>query len=82
MKSRITPLIESRLGNSQLGFRKGRGASDGIFQLRIKAERLIEKKRNDLYTTLTLKRPFDKIKSRLLLVSCWQIEMFPTKRLD
>ena len=38
IKSRITPLIESRLRNSQLGFRKSRGTRDGICQLRVMAE--------------------------------------------
>ena len=43
IKSRITPLIGNRLGDSQLGFRKGRGTRDGICQLRFMSERLIEK---------------------------------------
>ena len=40
IKSESTPLIESRLGDSQLGFRKGRGTRNGIYQLSIMAERL------------------------------------------
>jgi len=38
-------LIESRLVDSQIGFSKGRGSRDGICQLRIMAERFIEKKK-------------------------------------
>ena len=67
MKSRITPLIESRLGNSQLGFRKGRGTRDGICQLRIMAERLIEKKRKRFVYYIAYKKTLQQNKKQIAL---------------
>lgn len=40
IKRRITPIIESQLGESQMGFRKGKGTKDAIFQLRLINERI------------------------------------------
>ena len=62
IKSRITPLIENRLGDSQLGFRKGRGTRDGICQLRLMSERLIEKNKKLFVCYIDYKKAFDKIK--------------------
>src|SRR5437867_4289177 len=42
IKRRITPIIERRLGDSQMGFRKGKGTRDAIFQLRMISERIID----------------------------------------
>lgn len=40
IKRRITPIIERQLGESQMGFRKGKGTRDAIFQLRMISERV------------------------------------------
>src|SRR5437867_13422090 len=42
IKGRITPIIERELGDSQMGFRKGKGTRDAIFQLRMISERIID----------------------------------------
>ena len=42
IKMRITPLIERKLSENQLGFRKGRGTREGIFQVRQLGARLIQ----------------------------------------
>ena len=42
IKRRITPIIERQLGDSQMGFRKGKGKRDAIFQLRMISERIID----------------------------------------
>ena len=42
IKRRITPIIERQLGDSQMGFRKGKGTRDAIFQLRMISERIID----------------------------------------
>jgi Reverse transcriptase (RNA-dependent DNA polymerase) len=39
IKERITPIIHKHLAESQMGFRKGKGTRDAIFQLRMMAER-------------------------------------------
>ena len=62
IKSRIAPLIENRLGDIQLGFRKGRGTRDGICQLRFMSERFIEKNKKLSVCYIDYKKAFDKIK--------------------
>ena len=42
IKIRITPKIERQLGDSQLGFRKGKGIGDAIFQLTMISERIAQ----------------------------------------
>jgi len=42
IKRRITPIIERQLSDSQMGFRKGKGTRDAIFQLRMISERLMQ----------------------------------------
>jgi len=42
IKRRITPIIERQLGESQMGFRKGKGTRDAIFQVRMISERIIQ----------------------------------------
>src|SRR6267154_2782767 len=37
---RITPIIERQLGESQMGFRKGKGTRDAVFQLRMISEKI------------------------------------------
>src|SRR5437867_10730218 len=45
IKRRITPIIEGQLGDSQMGFRKGIGTRDAIFQLRMISERITQMNR-------------------------------------
>src|SRR5688572_7854829 len=42
IKRRITPIVERQLGESQMGFRKGKGTRDAIFQLRMISERITQ----------------------------------------
>ena len=42
IKNRIMPIIERQLGESQVGFRKGKGTRDAIFQLRMLSERVLQ----------------------------------------
>ena len=45
IKRRITPITERQLGDSQMGFRKGKGIRDAIFQLRMISERITQMNR-------------------------------------
>ena len=45
IKRRITPIIERQLGDSQMGFIKGKGTRDAIFQLRMISERITQMNR-------------------------------------
>ena len=57
MKRRITPIIERQLGDSQMGFRKGKGTRDAIFQLRMISERISQMNReNEIKGQKTTKR--------------------------
>jgi len=42
IKRRISPIIERQLADSQMGFRKGKGTRDAIFQLRMISERVTQ----------------------------------------
>ena len=42
IKRRITPIIERQLCDCQMGFRKGKGTRDAIFQLRMISERITQ----------------------------------------
>ena len=42
IKKRITQIIERQLGESQMGFRKGKGTRDAIYQLRTICERSLQ----------------------------------------
>src|SRR5437899_4049258 len=69
IKRRITPIIERQLGDSQMGFRKGKGTRDAIFQLRMISERITQmnkekeiqgkmttKKKKYIYVSLIIRR--------------------------
>src|SRR3989441_7635464 len=45
IKRRIMPIVERQLGDSQMGFRKGKGTRDAIFQLRMISERITQMNR-------------------------------------
>ena len=45
IKRRITPIIKRQLGDSQMGFIKGKGTRDAIFQLRMISERITQMNR-------------------------------------
>ena len=42
INSRVTPVIERHLSNSQMGFRKGRGTRDAKFQLKTIIQRSVQ----------------------------------------
>ena len=75
IKRRITPIIERQLGESQMGFRKGKGTRDAVFQLRMICEKIIDmdiekvkqrkktKKRKKLYLCFVdYQKAFDRVK--------------------
>src|SRR5206468_679923 len=57
IKRRITPIIERQLGDSQMGFRKGKGTRDAIFQLRRISERITQmNKEKEIQGKMTTKK--------------------------
>ena len=66
IKKRITPIIERQLTDNQMGFRKGKGTRDGIFQLRQLTERMIEKNKNLYADFIDYSKAFNKVKHQKL----------------
>src|SRR5258708_23740608 len=75
IKRRITPIIERQLGESQMGFRKGKGTRDAVFQLRMISEKITDmdiekvkkrkktKERKKLYLCFVdYQKAFDRVK--------------------
>jgi len=62
IKHRITPIIERLLAESQMGFRKGKGTRDAIFQLRVITQRAIQVKRKIYACFVDYQKAFDRVK--------------------
>ena len=67
IKSRISPLVEQHLDETQVGFRQGRGTRDGIFLLRTIGERRIEKKEKTYLCYIDYTKAFDRVQHHKLL---------------
>ena len=61
IKRRITPPIESRLSQTQLGFIKGKGTRDGLSLMRILLERRIQKQHDLFICLIDYQKAFDRI---------------------
>src|SRR5438132_8374760 len=66
IKKRITPIIERQLSESQLGFRKGKGARDAIFKLRMIGERTLKMGRKLYLCFVDYQKAFDRVKHNKL----------------
>ena len=62
IKKRITLLIEKRIREDQLGFRKGKGTREVIFIARILSERAIEKKKLFIFVFIDNSKAFDRVR--------------------
>ena len=67
IKNRITPIIERQLSETQLGFRKGRGTREAIYNLRVLSERLIEKKKEVHICFIDYTKAFDRVNHEKLI---------------
>ena len=58
LDKRLREKVEHKLGEEQLGFRTGRGTTDGMFSLRQHiVEKRLERQRNMALTFVDLKKP-------------------------
>ena len=64
IKRRITPVIERQLGESQMGFRKGKGTRDAIFQLRMISERIQQMKSEIVKVSKKRRKKIEREKKR------------------
>ena len=55
------------MSDNQLGFRKGRGTRDGIFQVRQLGERMIEKNRKLYMAFIDYTKAFDRVQHQKLM---------------
>jgi len=62
IKKIITPIIERQLSESQMGFRKGKGTRDAIFQLRMIGERTLKMGRKLCVCFVDYQKAFDRVK--------------------
>jgi retron-type reverse transcriptase len=67
IKSRITPIIENVLSDTQLGFRKGKGTRDAIFQIRILCENTLKRGKNIHMCFIDYKKAFDRVNHEKLM---------------
>ena len=67
IKKRITPIIERKLSENQMGFRKGRGTREGIFQVRQLGERLIQMNRKLYMAFIDYSKAFDRVQHQKLM---------------
>ena len=67
IKKRITPVVERHLGESQMGFRKGKGTRDAIFQLRMIGERVLEMGKKVYLCFVDYQKAFDRVKHEKLV---------------
>ena len=66
IKSRIAPIIEQQLSDSQYGFSAGRGTRDAICQLQIMVERCLEMQKTLYICFIDHTKAFDRVKHDLL----------------
>jgi len=67
INARITPIIERHLSDSQLGFRKGKGTRDAIFQFRTIMERATQVNKKVYACFIDYQKAFDRINHDKLL---------------
>jgi len=68
INARNTPIIESHLTDSQMGFRKGKGTKDAIFQFRTIMERATQVNKKVYACFIDYQKAFDRINHEKLLV--------------
>jgi hypothetical protein len=61
IESRIRPIAELQLNNSQFGFRKGKGCTDAIFAMRQLSEKAIEYNKNLNILFVDQEKAFDRV---------------------
>jgi len=68
INARITPIIECHLTDSQMGFQKGKGTKDAIFQFRTIMERATQVNKKVYARFIDYQKEFDRINHKKLLV--------------
>ena len=67
IKNRITNIIDSKISECQLSYRKGKGTRDGIFILRTIGERMIQKNKKVYMVFIDYQKAFDRVNHERLI---------------
>ena len=67
IKKRRTLIIKNHLYKSQIGFRKGKGTRDAIFQLRMTCERSMEMNKNIYLCLIDYQTAVDRVRHEKLV---------------
>ena len=65
LDARVRHIVENKIGENQLGFRKGRGTDDGLFTIRQIIERRRELRKDVAFGFVDLVKAFDTVSREL-----------------
>ena len=69
LDKRLRERVEPELGEEQLGFRKGRGTTDGMFSLRQLVEKRLEKQGHMALAFVDLEKAFDTVPRQMAITT-------------
>ena len=69
LDKRLRERVEPELGEEQLGFRKGRGTTDGMFSLRQLVEKRLEKQGHMALDFVDLEKAFDTVPRKMTMAT-------------
>ena len=69
LDKRLREKVEHKLGEEQLGFRKGRGTTDGMFALRQLVEKRLEKQGHMALAFVDLEKAFDTVPRKMAMAT-------------
>ena len=75
IKKRISPIVERHLSDSQMGFRKGKGTRDAIFQLRTICERSLQMGNKIYICFIDFQKAFDRVQHDKLVQVMEKVEI-------
>ena len=69
LDKKLREIVEQELGEEQLGFRKGRGTTDGMFSLRQLVEKRLERQGHMALAFVDLEKAFDNIPRKMAMAT-------------
>ena len=69
LDKRLRERVEPELGEEQLGFRRGRGTTDGMFSLRQLVEKRLEKQGHMALALVDLEKAFDTVPRQMAITT-------------
>ena len=69
LDKRLRERVAHTVGEEQLGFRKGRGTTDGMFSLRQLVEKILERQGNMALAFVDLEKTFDTVPRKMAMAT-------------